>query len=723
MEGGLQDRTMADSLITRRRHKTSSRGIAPRNTGLFLWFAGGWAAILAIIFFTRRGNDAGKLLDFFSNAGNNFGAPRFSELGNFFAGSIAASLVALSWTGFGQLIRIVTGWHTAERQVPTALAWSVRAAWGAGFTSLLWLLLGLLHMLTFALSAVVLLTGLGLFAWTALGDRRDRAVHEDGENSRAGVAGIVVAMIPIALAAIAAAAPPTAKDALLYHISLPKAYLAANGIVDVEYNIAQYYALGAELNGTWAMLLGRALNLRTGEAAFAMTQFAYLPILAGIVYGWARRRGLPARQAMLPVALVTCVPTIYSSASSGYNDLALCVYVTLAAAAAVEWWNRPTYRHAAAIGLAVGFGLGIKLLALFILAPILIMFLARLRTAEHGANPEFTVAAVLKSCVVACGISLLAASPWFVRTLLLTGSPVYPFYINILHGSAPGWDVARSYMDQMLNASYGGYPKNLIDYLAVPLRVSLAAQYDAPQYFDGVLGISFLSGAAVLLYAFVKKKAGMEVKWMTALSAAFFFCWMFSSEQMRYLLPALPAAALAISLSAFAIDSRLRKVMWATVAPGLVVVAAWFAYQNPLPVMIGSESREAYLQRQLDYYPFYEAVNTKLPHDARVWLINMRRDTYHIERAYFSDFRIEDHTFTKLIHASDSVEELRGKASQAGITHVLARLDVLLDPRISPVVDDSLSPDVNDRKMRIARDFLLAGDIIMRNEKFVLMRI
>jgi len=167
----------------------------------------------------------------------------------------------------------------------------------------------------------------------------------------------------------------------------------------------------------------------------------------------------------------------------------------------------------------------------------------------------------------------------------------------------------------------------------------------------------------------------------------------------------------------------LRFVMWATVAPGLLVTTAWFAYQNPLPVVIGAESREAYLQRQLDYYPFYQAVNTELPHDARVWLINMRRDTYHIERSYFSDFRIEDHTFVQFINESDSVEELRDKAALAGITHVLARLDVLLDPRISPVVDDSLSPDVNDRKMRIARDFLLEGDIVMWNEKFVLMRI
>ena len=164
-------------------------------------------------------------------------------------------------------------------------------------------------------------------------------------------------------------------------------------------------------------------------------------------------------------------------------------------------------------------------------------------------------------------------------------------------------------------------------------------------------------------------------------------------------------------------------VMWATVTPGILVIAAWFASQNPLPVVLGAESRDAYLQRRLDYYPFYEVVNTQLPRDACVWLINMRRDTYHIDRPYFSDFRVEDHTFVQFVRASDSVEQLRGKVADAGISHVLARIDVLLDPRISPVVDESLPDDVNSGKMRITRDFLLSGKIIMENKKFVLLKI
>ena len=63
---------------------------------------------------------------------------------------------------------------------------------------------------------------------------------------------------------------------------------------------------------------------------------------------------------------------------------------------------------------------------------------------------------------------------------------------------------------------------------------------------------------------------------------------------------------------------------------------------DPLRVVLGGEPRNGYLERRLDYYRYYEVINRQLPPTARVWLIDMRRDTYHLERPYFSDFIFED---------------------------------------------------------------------------------
>ena len=56
-----------------------------------------------------------------------------------------------------------------------------------------------------------------------------------------------------------------------------------------------------------------------------------------------------------------------------------------------------------------------------------------------------------------------------------------------------------------------------------------------------------------------------------------------------------------------------------------------------------------YLTRNLDYYPYYQYLNTQTPPDAKVWLINMRRDTYYLDRPAVSDYLFEDWTLRQMV--------------------------------------------------------------------------
>src|SRR5262249_55475339 len=78
---------------------------------------------------------------------------------------------------------------------------------------------------------------------------------------------------------VGALAPPTAKDTLLYHFALPKAYVAQHGLSFVEGNIASYIALGSEMHNVWAMLLGGLFSPRAAEAAAGATNFWFFPLL------------------------------------------------------------------------------------------------------------------------------------------------------------------------------------------------------------------------------------------------------------------------------------------------------------------------------------------------------------------------------------------------------------------------------------------------------------
>jgi hypothetical protein len=140
--------------------------------------------------------------------------------------------------------------------------------------------------------------------------------------------------------------------------------------------------------------------------------------------------------------------------------------------------------------------------------------------------------------------------------------------------------------------------------------------------------------------------------------------------------------------------------------------------------VLGGEARRDYLARRLDYYPYYEIVNTQLPQGARVWLINMRRDTYYIERPYFSDYMFEDYTIKQYTEESNSAAAIRARAREAGITHVLVRHDVLLDYDQSPIVDDRRPREQNMEKMRMLKAFLTEGTRVIRSDgKFMLIEL
>jgi hypothetical protein len=156
----------------------------------------------------------------------------------------------------------------------------------------------------------------------------------------------------------------------------------------------------------------------------------------------------------------------------------------------------------------------------------------------------------------------------------------------------------------------------------------------------------------------------------------------------------------------------------------VLVCISWFLEIAPVRVVLGGESRDQYLARNLDYYPYYQWLNTQTAADSKVWLINMRRDTYDLDRPVFSDYLFEDWTLRKMIWESQSVRELRTKTAAMGIKYVLTRHDFLFDYGRSTIVDDKKGRDQNEAKLRIAKDFILdPANTVRSDNKFSLIKV
>lgn len=671
-----------------------------------------FAVVCLTAFLANRGSDIGQLPNLVGNLG---GGPLFGDGSvDALVGILAAACILACWAGLGSgVLKILPEMDSDRPQL------AIRIAVGAAVSSLVWFFLGLAGGYNGWIAVVI--TGIGLILFFVF--KGWRTLKPEAQDSMSVVTLILITTV-LLLSVLSALAPPIAKDTLLYHFALPKAFIAQHGNTFIDGNIASYLALGTEMHSVWAMLLGSIVGPRAGEAAAGATGFLFFPILLAAIYGWGREIGISRRWSLIAALMVATLPSAFHVASSGYVDLSLALFVTLAIYSLTCWWKKPATGSTILMAIFLGAALSIKLTTVFVIAAFALVILLRARNAENAGK-------VVIGGFAALLLAGAIASPWYLRTWKATGSPVFPFYMSIWKGTANGWDVERSNLFQGMNSQYGGVDTDKINYLTAPVRVSVAAQPEQPANYDGVLGVAFLIGLPLLIWALWKFELPVDVKIGAGVAGIIYLFWLFSSEQLRYLLPIVPVLAIAIAGSAEAIGAKFNSLRTAAqyafiVAAicGLLTTFAWFCQKAPLRVALGGETRDQYLARNLDYYPYYQEINSITSPDSKVWLINMRRDTYNIERPVFSDYLFEDWTLRKMLWESRSVQELRAKAAAMGVKYVLTRHDFLFDYDRSTLVDDKKPRAENEAKLKIAKEFILdTANTIKADNKFSLIKV
>ncbi|MEZ5162186.1 MAG: hypothetical protein R2688_00230 [Fimbriimonadaceae bacterium] len=198
--------------------------------------------------------------------------------------------------------------------------------------------------------------------------------------------------------------------------------------------------------------------------------------------------------------------------------------------------------------LGLGFAAGTKYTGLqAIFAAALVAFLLLIRTPK---------VAIRTALVVGVG-AFLVASPWYIKTTVYTGNPVYPFFYDKLGGENWGEWHSEIYQDEQ--RSFGvapGQPRNFADigHAVLGLRLSARAICEPRQ----TAGAGFLTGAvgfaAMAIALFVGAAMGgsdRRVKFSLAWCGMILLMWFVLSQQSRYLtMIVVPAALIAPSLMA-----------------------------------------------------------------------------------------------------------------------------------------------------------------------------
>jgi hypothetical protein len=473
------------------------------------------------------------------------------------------------------------------------------------------------------------------------------------------------------------------------------------------------------------MLLGGLIDQRTAEAAAGTVNWIFFPLLLAAVYGWTRELNASRRMSIIAALVVASIPTAFHDASNSYVDVELGLYISLAVYGLTRWWQKTETGWLFITSILLGAALSIKLTSVFIFAAAALIIVFRAREAKDSSSESGRLIVYGFAALILAGV---IASPWYLRTWKATGSPVFPFYMSVWKGTANGWDVERSNLFQAMNSAYGGENKSAADYFIAPWNLSVKAQPEEARYFDGVLGAAFLIGLPILIFGVWKLDLPVEAKVCAAVAGLSFLFWLFSSQQLRYLLPIAPLLAVSIAAAGEKIDTSSRRVLqislgMASVA-AITVSFAWFAQRAPLRVVLGGETRDGFLTRNLDYYPYYALLNAESPPDAKIWLINMRRDTYNLDRPAVSDYLFEDWTLRQMVWEARSASELKAKIAALGVRYVLARVDFMFDYDRTSLVDDKRPRPENEAKLRMAREVLLdPARTVKTDNKFSLIRV
>jgi hypothetical protein len=485
-------------------------------------------------------------------------------------------------------------------------------------------------------------------------------------------------LLPLALALVVfvatltrALAPPTAGDALCYHLELPKRFVQLERIEYLPWTeqslfpflMEMLYGLGLLLSGP---VLAQLMSWLVG-VLFALVAVEQARLLVGRVAAvWA---GLVALS----------VPAVTNHMSAPLNDLPAALYAALALVAWLRWHRGDGPGWLALAALCAGFGAGVKLTAVCWCA-CLGAAVCTSAARRAGMRAAVRAAAIFGLLVLASG------GIWYARSWWHTGNPVHPYFASVF-GRAADSTSAVVPNKSPIECSVQGV-------LQLPWQATMR-----PEAFGGrghQFGVVFLA----VLPGLVLVRRAPELAGALGICAAYAAAWFVFRQNLRFLMPVLPVLAAAVLYVTNELRARHRPAWLAAAgAVGLATVlgtaVALHRARPCLAVAWGRESRDEYLARHEPSYAVAQFANRRLPAQSRIVSEDYRA-------FYFSGGFVREGALRKWLGYTCVGADLTEYWRRQGFTHLLL---VTAHNRATAVYDSDLVARLDTVRTALPRAF------------------
>jgi hypothetical protein len=483
-------------------------------------------------------------------------------------------------------------------------------------------------------------------------------VEKNTSNLFCGLAFLIFFLCSLTLALV----PPTGIDALVYHLAVPKAYLQAGGMVSLPNNIYSFFPLQFEM----LYLLALAID---GEALAQLLGFGMsVTVIGGIALFY--KRYFLSKLLWVPCLIFFSTPTFWEVSFLAYVDFQVAGFILMAVYAWARWREEEKNGWFLLMSFFSGMAIATKLSSLVIFS---IVLLGIILVKGNSLKKTLTFSSLYILTV------FLFLAPWWARNLIFTGgNPFAPYLIQFFGGDGINWDQARSSMQFDYYQSFG-MGRSLKDFFLLPWNLTFYSEKSSLRY-DGQIGILYLLSFPLLGIVMFKRKQAASIGFFISLLifCVFFISWFFMSQYIRLL--TVPFIFLSMLLAfgletAYLSSIKPLRILTAVILVfglffnGAIICKEWLD-RNPFPVLLGTQSRDDYLESKIPSYPIYKAINNHLLNDEKALLVYLRNYGFLSDKKFFSDTFFEGFTLKKILEGGPTPEILLERWQKKDLTHL-----------------------------------------------------
>ncbi len=217
-----------------------------------------------------------------------------------------------------------------------------------------------------------------------------------------------------------AISPELAFDALWYHLTLPKIYLANHSLVHIPGNLMYY----SDMPKLTEMLYTVSFALHS-ETLAKLIHFVFGILCCVALYKFSRRFFSEIFSLMVVVIFYLNLVVDWES-TTAYIDLSRTFFEILALWAFVLWQKNKEKKWLIESAVMTGLAISTKLLSLGSLGIFIGLIFY-----EYMIQKKRNVLKVFMNISLYLFFALLIPLPWFVFSYIHTGNPMYPFFTNL----------------------------------------------------------------------------------------------------------------------------------------------------------------------------------------------------------------------------------------------------------------------------------------------------